>query len=453
MGSKEIQFASDYLILKPEEATLLDLFLFVLPFGFKNLRKLVDCPPEKEESYNSFGNRWIIFFSILWQKILLAFLNQHKEKPKTEDPPTVNCKDWSLSGRDKNIKLDDPFQYYAILSVRASALATEDFSPHPSVVETVVNSCWNMKLLGCYDLWNDFQDMGSTQVFMFQNTATDPNVTVVAFRGTTDVYDMKVDLDFSWYEIANVGKIHRGFMEALGLQKQLGWPKELVKPEHDYAYYFLRQQLRDIAKSNDKARFIITGHSLGAALATLFVTILAFHEELDLLEKLKAVYTFGQPRVGDVQFVQFMENVNSKVHKFPYYRYVYSMDVVPRIPFDVEGDQWYKHFGGCLYYDCNYTGEFLEEEPNKNYLSIPWLIPKYLYAWWELLRSLLLPVIMCNPDYFETSQIFYARVFGLFIPGASAHNVVNYIYSARWGKIVCRDTQKKVIPADYLERC
>lgn len=75
MGSLEYEFSNDYLKLKPKEATLLDLFIFLLPFGSIKLRKLVDCPPEKEESYTSFTNRWVIFFSILSQKSLFALAN------------------------------------------------------------------------------------------------------------------------------------------------------------------------------------------------------------------------------------------------------------------------------------------------------------------------------------------------------------------------------------------
>lgn len=50
---------------------------------------------------------------------------------------------------------------------------------------------------------SDFQGKTTTQAFMFQNTAIDPNVIVVAFRGTSplDTYDWQVDVDFSWYAL------------------------------------------------------------------------------------------------------------------------------------------------------------------------------------------------------------------------------------------------------------
>ncbi|XP_022135582.1 uncharacterized protein LOC111007494 [Momordica charantia] len=335
----------------------------------------------------------------------------------------------------------------------ASNLAYQDYSSEPSVVETVVSSCWKMNLLGCYNFWNDFQNKASTQAFMFQNTATDPNVTVVAFRGTNSIDNIMVDLNFSWCNFdQRIGNIHSGFMEALGLQKgPIGWPTELPTPDHDFAYYYLRQQLRDIAKSNDKARFVFTGHSLGGALAILFVTILSYHNESDVLNKLQAVYTFGQPRVGNSQFAQFMEKTLQQ-YAFKYYRYVYSMDLAPRIPFDIF-DQWYEHFGGCVYFNCCYSGKFLEVQPNKNYFSPIWLIPKYLFAWWELIRSLMIPIIKCSSYYFEGFSALLVRLFGLLLPGASAHICLNYINLIRWGKIQqpTKDVQKALIPTNYLQ--
>lgn len=64
--------SNDYLILKPESATLLDLFLFILPFNFVDIRNLIDCPPAHQNSYKTFPFRWIIVSSILIQKLLLA---------------------------------------------------------------------------------------------------------------------------------------------------------------------------------------------------------------------------------------------------------------------------------------------------------------------------------------------------------------------------------------------
>jgi len=200
--------------------------------------------------------------------------------------------------------------------------------------------------------------MESTKAIIVKDTKSEPNLIVVAFRGTTpfDAVQWKTDVDISWYDLPNVGKMHGGFMKALGLLENGGWPKKIdERSQHQYAYYAIREQLREMLKENKDAKFILTGHSLGGALAILFVAMLIFHEEEDLLDKLQGVYTFGQPRVGDEKFGEFMI---SKLKKYDvkYFRYVYSNDVVPRIPYD-DKSLFFKHFSPCLFFNSLYQGQ------------------------------------------------------------------------------------------------
>ncbi|GLJ29407.1 hypothetical protein SUGI_0579740 [Cryptomeria japonica] len=94
-----------------------------------------------------------------------------------------------------------------------------------------------------------------------------------------------------------------------------------------------------------------------------------FVEEEKLMEKLLVIYTFGQPRVGDERFGDFM---NWKLSKSPvprYFRIVYSNDLIPRIPYD-DDRFMYKHFGTCLYYDSFYSEKNLAEAPNRNFSPV-----------------------------------------------------------------------------------
>ena len=145
-------------------------------------------------------------------------------------------------------------------------------------------------------------------------------------------------------------------MKALGLQKSSGWPKTIdQRSRPPFAYYVIREKLREVLHQNRNAKFIVTGHSLGGALAILFPTILAMHEEEQILSRMEAVYTFGQPRVGDVKLGQFAE-MHIDQPKRRYHRFVYCNDLVPRVPYD-DKTLLFKHFGKCLYYNSIYRGK------------------------------------------------------------------------------------------------
>ncbi|PRQ47991.1 putative triacylglycerol lipase [Rosa chinensis] len=201
----------------------------------------------------------------------------------------------------------------------------------------------------------DYQGRHTTQAFMLHDPVD--QLIVVAFRGTEffDADAWSTDLDISWYDYRCIGKVHGGFMKALGLTPE-GFPDKEPELDAPYplAYYTLRNQLRDLVKDTNNMKFIVTGHSLGGALAILFAAILALHKEDLLLERLQGVYTFGQPRVGDKDFQGFMEK-QMKNHKIKYQRIM------------------------------------LTEEPNKNYFAPKEAIFKYPVAAWELIRSFIIP--------------------------------------------------------------
>lgn len=122
---------------------------------------------------------------------------------------------------------------------------------------------------------------------------------VVVFRGTDEIDDWNINAHAYQSSFNNRGKVHSGFKKA---------------------YLSIRKELFKYLKSNTLPVFI-TGHSLGAALATLATSELFENEQFD------SCYTFGSPRTGNPDFVNTI-----KCQQI--YRVVNNYDVVTTVPVD-----------------------------------------------------------------------------------------------------------------------
>ncbi|CAL9026751.1 unnamed protein product [Prunus brigantina] len=452
----------NHMLLRPEDVGFSDLLHILFS---KHLERRRFCHSSEQTEHDLDEGRLLIFLSILVQKLLRFVagpmagvgrviemcLNIFSSRQNMvgllqnflggKGMPGKSSRTFvSFIGHldkrvelDRNIKFTDG-NYNAALCMMASKISYEN----KFYIETTVQDHWKMEFLGSYDFWNDYQRKATTQAFMLRDRSDDHDTIVVAFRGT-EPFDADAwcsDFDISWYQLEEVGRIHGGFMKALGLQNN-SWPKpEEFKQDNSHpalAYYGIRDILKKHLLENDKARYIITGHSLGGALAILFPAILTFHNGKDsdlLLKRLEGVYTFGQPRVGDKDFGRYMEK-KMKEHKIKYFRFVYGNDIVPRLPYDDKA-LMFKHFGTCLYYNRQYEVQVLEEEPNKNYFDPTAAMSKHLTAIWELIRSFIIPYAK-GPEYKESWLLKAIRVFGVIIPGVAAHNPQDYVNSTRLG--------------------
>jgi triacylglycerol lipase len=158
----------------------------------------------------------------------------------------------------------------------------------------------------------------STQCYAASNN----DFLILAFRGTeiwaeegeTDLLkiitailaDIITDAKIKLIPWEQGGYVHQGFRKAL----QEVW-----------------QDLASYLESKDTGRsFWFTGHSLGAALATLA------WKRYGSLRTIPRLYTFGSPRVGDKEFGKGFENT---------YRFVNNNDIVTKVPPPVD----YQHVG------------------------------------------------------------------------------------------------------------
>jgi hypothetical protein len=100
-------------------------------------------------------------------------------------------------------------------------------------------------------------------------------------------------------------------------------------------YITLQQRLKDILSSynNIEPTIVFTGHSLGGALATL-----AFYDFLPQYPE-AILYTFASPRVGNIQFSNFLMN-NSQ-----YFRIYNTEDIIPQLPPAVIARDYYQQSG------------------------------------------------------------------------------------------------------------
>ncbi|CAL0311548.1 unnamed protein product [Lupinus luteus] len=455
-------FANSYMLLKPEEAHFFDVIRVLFS---KNLghRKFVDSKKEGPLVDESFRHRWLIFISVMLQKLMmfvakplatfgywvewfinLVILNGGLHRiplnfliGKLAIPDCASHTFMSSIGNlDGRVKLSDlkreDSRYYVSLAMMASKACYEN----AAFLKATITIDWKMEFIGFFECWNEYMGKVTTQLLIFLDKSENNDTYVVAFRGTEpfNADDWCTDLDISWYEIHGVGRMHGGFMKALGLQKNEGYPKEIQRDENlsPLAYYVVRDILRKVLSENDKAKFIVTGHSLGGALAILFPTIMFLHDEKLLMERLQGIYTFGQPRVGDEAYATYMKQ-KLRENSIIYSRFVYNNDIVPRLPYD-DDDLLFKHFGVCLFFNRHYEVQILDEEPNKNYFSLWYMIPMIYNAVLELIRSFTI-AYMKGPHYREGWFLFSFRLLGVLIPGLPAHTPQDYVNSTLLGSI------------------
>lgn len=154
--------------------------------------------------------------------------------------------------------------------------------------------------------------------------AANDKIIVVSFRGTQPSHLKDLLADAKIHKVAGPlgGEVHRGFLHGF----------ELVET----AMFDAIRRFRDPRQPQS---LWCTGHSLGAALA-----VIAAAKLLADGQTVNGLYDFGQPRVGDQDFVDEFERRCSG----RYFRFVNNNDAVTRVPPRAFG---YSHGGTLRYID------------------------------------------------------------------------------------------------------
>jgi triacylglycerol lipase len=163
-----------------------------------------------------------------------------------------------------------------------------------------------------------FFDINGAQAYLLTNGT----ITVLSFRGTevTEKSDVLADLKSGKNLEACGGKVHVGFKGEINKL----WPT-------------ISKVLAD-----NPGNLYVTGHSLGAAMATIAAS--------RMQDRVTALITFGSPRVGNAEFVKSVA--------VEHYRVQNNCDDVTKVPFKLMG---FEHHGTHKY--MNFHGEFRDLTP------------------------------------------------------------------------------------------
>uniref|UniRef100_A0A6N2KDW9 Uncharacterized protein n=1 Tax=Salix viminalis TaxID=40686 RepID=A0A6N2KDW9_SALVM len=268
---------ANYLIVRPEKGGMLDLLRYLAWADKGSGERFLESSEEGNMGEEAADHRWIILVSVIVRKIISLFgkpmeytgfvvdfflnllfqnggimglfLNflQGKVVIPQRDTDTFISNIGHLDGRidlyragnlleqiyhsgsaEETVTEEKWNRAHMDLCIMASKLAYEN----AKVVQSVVVHHWkasdhnfrvslnfSMHFVDFYNCWNDFQKEMSTQVFILCDKPKDANLILISFRGTEpfDADDWGTDFDYSWYEIPKMGKVHMGFLEALGL--------------------------------------------------------------------------------------------------------------------------------------------------------------------------------------------------------------------------------------------
>jgi len=178
----------------------------------------------------------------------------------------------------------------------------------------------------------------------------DPSSRIIAIRGTDSAVEWIDDaaaLPVPFRQVPSAGRVAKGFDKIYSTMKVVKRPLATAAAPQEFSGSF-GDQLDQLAIGQETERRLeqleggarhtrlttVVGHSLGAALATLFVIENDAKRKFDVV----SLCTFASPRVGNTEFVR-------RFNELPIdsWRIVNTSDVVPKLPPHIPGVLDYGH--------------------------------------------------------------------------------------------------------------
>jgi hypothetical protein len=175
-----------------------------------------------------------------------------------------------------------------------------------------------------FPVFIDSEDEFDTQAYMFLNA--DIRTMYIAFRGTNSWNDVKHDLD---YRTIAFDEDH---------------PDVLVHAGFRNKYKSVEDRILEVTRATTRLydKVVITGHSLGGAIATIASPAIAEAHP----EKIVECLTYGSPRVGNERFVDWFKSTVDLN-----FRITTNRDPVQWLPFE----SYYHHVSHAISFD--HTGQ------------------------------------------------------------------------------------------------
>lgn len=203
-------------------------------------------------------------------------------------------------------------------------------------------------------LLNTVDDKTESSSSKFGAIWTSPGVVWIAYRGTarTNMEEWFQDLNYAQQGLvqATIHPVQQAAMRVKrrpGVQADVGTAAPMVHTGFLDVYSQFQATIHEALEKVKPTTVIVTGHSLGAAVATV--------TGLDLSETgyTPIVYNFASPVVGGGDSCQVAKNMTL-------YRHVNTTDVVPGVPYSVcpnikdpTNPYFYTHCGKALYFTIN----------------------------------------------------------------------------------------------------